>query len=74
VSRFKKIQEQDPGDNEIFSKELGSATQKLQDKEHKALEQKFTKPSKRPQNKPEMPMHRGTSTSLKVNGKNGNLK
>jgi hypothetical protein len=26
VSRFKKIQEQDPGDNEIFSKELGSAT------------------------------------------------
>jgi hypothetical protein len=74
VTRFKKLQAQNPGENEIFSEELDSIILKLLNKMHEVISQKFSKPSKRPQNKPEMPGHRGTSTTLKVNGKNGNLK
>ena len=74
VSRFKKIQEQDPGDNDIFSKELGSATQKLQDKEHDAVTQKFAKPSKRQQTKTEVSEHVRTSITGRVDKKDEKLK
>jgi hypothetical protein len=36
---------------------------------HKVVSQKFSKLSKRPQTKTEMPEHRGTSTTIKVNEK-----
>ena len=74
VSRFKKIQEQDPGDNDIFSKELDSATQKLQDKEHEAVTQKFTKSSKRLQTKTEVSEHVRTSITGRIDKKNEKLK
>jgi hypothetical protein len=69
ATRFKKIKAQDPGDNEIFSEELDSITLKLLNKMHEVVSQKFSKPSKRPQTKTEMPEHRGTSTTIKVNEK-----
>jgi hypothetical protein len=74
VTKFNKIDEQDPGDNEIFSEELDSVILKLLNKEHEAVSQIFVKPSKRSQNKPEMPEHKGTSTTVKVNEKDGKPK
>ena len=74
ATRFKKIRAQDPGDNEIFSEELDSITLKLLNKMHEVISQKFTKPSKRPQTRTEMPDHRGTSTTTKVNEKDGKPK
>jgi hypothetical protein len=74
VSRFKKVKEQDPGDNEIFSKYLDSATLKLLNKMHEVVSQKFTKPSKSLQTKTEKPELIGTSTIVKVNEKDGKPK
>jgi hypothetical protein len=66
VSRFKKIKERDPGDNEIFSEYLDSAILKVLNKMHAVVSQKFTKPSKRPQTKTQVPEHIGTSMTVKV--------
>jgi hypothetical protein len=74
VNRFKRIKAQDPGDNEVFSEELNSLIARLVDKEHDMNTQKFSKPSKKPQTKTEIPEHRGTSTTLTVNEKNGKSK
>lgn len=74
VTRFKNLKAHDPGDNEIFSEELDSITLKLLNKMHEVISQKFSKPSKRPQNKPEIPEHRGASTTIKVNERDGKLK
>ena len=74
ITRFKNLRAQDPGDNEIFSRELDSLILRLLNKEHEVISQKFMKPSKRPQTKTEIPEHRGTSTALKVNEKDGKPK
>ena len=70
ISRFKKIKEQDPGNNEIFSEYLASAILKLLNKMHEVISQKFMKHSKRPQTKTVIPEQIGTSTMVKVNEKN----
>lgn len=65
----KKIKERDPGDNEIFSEELDSATLILLNKMHEIVSQKFMKSSRKPQTKTEVPEHMGTSITARVDKK-----
>lgn len=68
LNRFKKIKEQDPGDNEIFTESVNLEMQRLFNEEHKEITRLFEQPKK--PNKPKMEISENPNTSL---GSKGNF-